>query len=1014
MGHEIVYCHSCATRIPGVEFERGKAFRAGGKVVCAACLPTLSAEEQKEASLSSSRIKAAKAAPAHGGTSVRIATVREADPAASGSAMPMGIAVGAGVLMAVVGLLVFVLRSGSPKVEPSHARNVEPAPVVRPAAPPPPSPEEKAEDAQLREARVAIELARARAKSSPDDLDGQVSAWEDAVRKASLTPLFREASAALQEVRDKRFALRPPPTPEKPAEKPVVKPPVAPAPKPPSPEQKTFQIRWEAAMAKAAARDFDGAVADLGRAAAELQDEDLKKGARSAAEELKRAGAMMGEAQGALSRLSVAQSVALVHRAESGERTLTKGTVVRPGAARVELRCSDGTVFIESEDVGIATLAKLLGERGEEDRRALAILCLLEGDRESAERLVAADGLPARYWDYTATAKPPGPAPRELEARTRFYAAEREFPKMETLAAAVLKYKSLAADYADTKLVKSELPRIQKRAEAAKDYVLLAGGLKGTGTFGLAAAPRTEVAWTSKADVEGAQASENFVETEFAALPDVAYRCWALVGGCCAENFTFYLQATEATELHPKTKQKTPIDPGAGFAALVKHSLSSLKKTHEEHKVKGAKTHPKTAARWEWIPIPLPKYSSPGPKKVRLISDQQGFGVGAIVVSSTRTGPPTEADLKEEVARLRTSLAAAQEGLVGWWRFEEGSGSVAFDAIDGGHSAGFHGNPKWTPGKVGGALKFTAAGDSALADVNYTFKTVTLSAWVKHDALNVKQQRYVSLSDETAVIRCDDAQTLHFYIRTNGELRHMLVPNALEVGKWTHVVGTWDGKTQKLYKDGVLLDSKTPGGTLKGGVKFVLIGHNPEFLRGAIDEVRVYNRALSDAEIQKQFAEGSQGTIAEISVPPPAPLQPAGKPWRPLFDGKSLSCLKGGKESWKVEDGALVFIAGTDDAAQTREELTDEVRIRFEFKDIQKIWFVYRQGGGTGYRVGFEDNLKAMEGKVHELIILAKDEQVTATLDGKPYPITSGNSKSGCLQFNARGQTARILSIDVR
>ena len=41
MGHEIVYCVHCATRIPGVDFERGKAFRVGGKVVCSACLSTL-------------------------------------------------------------------------------------------------------------------------------------------------------------------------------------------------------------------------------------------------------------------------------------------------------------------------------------------------------------------------------------------------------------------------------------------------------------------------------------------------------------------------------------------------------------------------------------------------------------------------------------------------------------------------------------------------------------------------------------------------------------------------------------------------------------------------------------------------------------------------------------------------------------------------------------------------------------------------------------------------------------
>jgi hypothetical protein len=88
----------------------------------------------------------------------------------------------------------------------------------------------------------------------------------------------------------------------------------------------------------------------------------------------------------------------------------------------------------------------------------------------------------------------------------------------------------------------------------------------------------------------------------------------------------------------------------------VKNKISGLKKTHEEHKVKGSKTHPKTPARWEWVEIPLPKYATPGPKKIRLLSDQQGFGVAIIVVSTGRTGPPSDADFKDELAQLKASV----------------------------------------------------------------------------------------------------------------------------------------------------------------------------------------------------------------------------------------------------------------------------------------------------------------------------------------------------------------------
>ncbi|HVE40113.1 MAG TPA: LamG-like jellyroll fold domain-containing protein [Planctomycetota bacterium] len=1004
MGHEIVYCVQCATRIPGIDFERGKAFKVGGKHICAACLPTLSLEEQKEASLSSTRIKAAKTAASQA-SSVRIQLARPVEaPVSSGS--PMLLVCGAGLLMALAGVAIFALSRGSRPVETS-------TPVVAPSTVKAPAvPLEKPEDAALRDAQAAIELARAKMKAAPDNLDAQAAAWEEALRKTALTPLYKEASSGLQDVINRRAALKSSvPVLEKPIEKPVVKAPVeVPPTKPPSPELKAFQVRWDSAMAKASARDFEGAITDLGRIAAEINDEDLRKGVRADMEDLKLARTTLAEVQGALASLSRGQSVELTSRPDGGERAEARGVVLRANPHRVELRQGEAAVVVEAEDLTMASLARLRGNPADAERRALAILCLLEGDREGADGLVAIDSLATRFWSYAAapTARAPKPAPREIEARRRFYEAEREFVKMETMASAVLKYKSLAADYADTRVVKSEQVRIQKRSESARDYVLVAGALKGTGTFALSPAPRTEVAWTSKLDVEGDGAMlGNYVEVEFAALADTAYRCWALVGGCCAENFTFYLQTTDGTDVNPKTKQKAPIDPGSGLASLVKHSISGLKKTHEEHKIQGGRARPKSASRWEWVSIPLPKYSSPGAKKIRLLSDQLGFGVGAIVVSSTRSVTVPDPELKEEVARVRSLYAAREEGLVGWWKLDEGSGSVASDSVEGGHSGVVHGVPKWVPGKIGSALKFEL-GDYVTIDTRSTFKTVTLTAWVKHDSFVKEQQRYVSLSNETAVLRCNGDRTLHFYIRTNGTLQQMMVPDVLEAGKWTHVAGTWDGTTQKLYKDGVLLDSKTPGGSMQGEVVQVLFGHNPEFLRGALDEVRVYDRALSEAEIRKQAANEAPNLITEI-VPPP----PVGKPWRPLFDG-TLSIVKSNR-SWKLDNGALAYIPGTDDAAQTREQFSDgEVRIRFEVKDANRLWFAFRQGSEPPYGIRLDEFLKALDEKTHELIIVGKGAQVTATLDGKPVPVEPGSAKSGCIQFNAAGRICRIVSWDVR
>src|SRR5207244_7190604 len=123
------------------------------------------------------------------------------------------------------------------------------------------------------------------------------------------------------------------------------------------------------------------------------------------------------------------------------------------------------------------------------------------------------------------------------------------------------------------------------------------------------------------------------------------------------------------------------------------------------------------------------------------------------------------------------------------------------------------------------------------------FKTITVSAWVRHDSLTQPIQRYVTVGPETAVLRCASG-AIHFYIRTNGELRHVFVSNLLEAGKWSLITGTWDGAAQRVYKDGTLAGSQSPGGTLNGAAPHVVISSSGEPMRGLIDDVRIYNRAL--------------------------------------------------------------------------------------------------------------------------------------------------------------------------
>ncbi|HEV3029900.1 MAG TPA: hypothetical protein VG457_20140 [Planctomycetota bacterium] len=636
MGQEISYCVRCANRIGGADFEKGKAYRVSGKGICAPCATP---EEKKEAdqtstarARSTTRIKVSR--PAGHGTSTQLAVPRSEAPPPSRAPLVTGLSLGALVLVGGA----FWFLSDSPPLQNQQTRVRPP----EPEAPAPAPPREKPEDALLQPAREAMEAARAKSNSAPKDLEAQQSAWEEAARKAALTPYFREASAELQAIRERLAASRPAEAP-KPLEKPPAPPP-EPAPKPVAEPAVTPAV-WNAAMTKASAGDFESAAAELRR----------EEAGKPEADDLIRAGAALRDSRGEISRLPAGSAIALDYRGDLGDRKRVEGVLVRAWAARLEIRRGEETVFVEITDILASSVAELC-KASESLRRRYALLCLLEGDREGAERLAGGpDAFPARYWAYAkdAASKVPRVAPRELEARRLFYSAECDFTKPDGTADAISKYKTLLESYSDASIVKDEQIRIKARAEAGKDYLLSAYQLKGTGSFGLVASPRSEAAWTSKADVDGAQAVSNFVEAEFTALPGVSYRCWALVGACCAETFTFYLQATDGTDVNPKTKQKESIEPGAGIASLVRHTIKELAKSHRSHVTKIAKA----PTKWEWISIPLPKYAKPGLKKIHLISDQQGFSVGAVVISSTRSAPPPDADLKDEAARAKAALA---------------------------------------------------------------------------------------------------------------------------------------------------------------------------------------------------------------------------------------------------------------------------------------------------------------------------------------------------------------------
>jgi type II secretory pathway pseudopilin PulG len=200
-------------------------------------------------------------------------------------------------------------------------------------------------------------------------------------------------------------------------------------------------------------------------------------------------------------------------------------------------------------------------------------------------------------------------------------------------------------------------------------------------------------------------------------------------------------------------------------------------------------------------------------------------------------------------------------GLVGCWKFDETSGLTAADSSGSGNNGtlvNMTGN-EWTTGVVNGALNFNGVnnyrvdcGNNAIFNIT---NAITLSAWIKtNDSGNGQHNPYVVKGDYSYGLKHTNSNNWECYVKTSmgWGLAHYPANSSLN-GVWHHLAGTYNGSQLKLYVDGVLQATTSYTGAIGTDTSHVCIGeeieHTDRDYNGVIDDVRIYNRALSADEI---------------------------------------------------------------------------------------------------------------------------------------------------------------------
>jgi len=156
---------------------------------------------------------------------------------------------------------------------------------------------------------------------------------------------------------------------------------------------------------------------------------------------------------------------------------------------------------------------------------------------------------------------------------------------------------------------------------------------------------------------------------------------------------------------------------------------------------------------------------------------------------------------------------------------------------------------------------------SANVDQVLSLTQVTLSSWIRIDGAGTDNPRIVAVGPPSgpdhyySLILKQGSMRLWFFTALNYGVADAYSNTALSPdGRWHHVAATCDGTTIRFYIDGALDNATTAGEPLEQFSSAVLdigySGYPHDYFDGAIDQVRIYNRALSDAEIQALYHEG--------------------------------------------------------------------------------------------------------------------------------------------------------------
>jgi len=232
---------------------------------------------------------------------------------------------------------------------------------------------------------------------------------------------------------------------------------------------------------------------------------------------------------------------------------------------------------------------------------------------------------------------------------------------------------------------------------------------------------------------------------------------------------------------------------------------------------------------------------------------------------------------------LQGIACGADPGPVGWWTFDDGSGTVARDASGNGNDGTLYGDPQWAEGQLGGALQLDGDGDYVelpIGSIISPLEEATLTLWVNWSGLGGSWQRILDFgSGTTSYLFLCPSNGANGAMRTsitagNDVWNEFDSEEPLATG-WHHITITVSSSSQTMmtYVDGAVVGSLSNiintldalGETTQNWIGRSQYDADPYF-NGAVDDLRIYDVILSEDSI-RMVMEGLVAGVASDPTP---------------------------------------------------------------------------------------------------------------------------------------------------